>query len=145
MHFDVTSRDRAELHCHLWSSVSVEVLWELAHEQGIKLPVSDFDTFESMITMGKNQKNKWIKEMDRKFFRWTELIQSSPRAVFEAIKTTIGLNYRKSNLVLQEIRVNPMNRNKGWEMDLDHIIVSAIHGMDMALLQYSKVKAGIED
>lgn len=143
MHFDINYRDRAELHAHLWSSVSVEVLWDLSHDQWIRLPVDDFDDFESMITMGKDQKNKWLLEMHKKFFRWTELIQSSPMAVLEAVKSTIWLNYRKSNLVLQEIRINPMNRNKGWEMDLDNIIVSAIHWMDKALLQYSKVKAWI--
>jgi len=135
--------ERAELHAHLGSSVPVEVLWELSHEQGIRLPVSDFDDFEKMITMGETDKNKNLVEMDAKYFKRTELIQSSPLAVREAVRHTIWLNYRKSNLVLQELRFNPMNRNKGWELDLDYLMVSAIHWLDKALLQYSKVKAGI--
>jgi len=135
--------DRAELHAHLGSSVPVEVLWELSHEQGIRLPVAHYDDFERMITMWKWDKNKDLVEMDAKYFKWTELIQSSPHAVREAVRHTIWINYRKSNLVLQELRFNPMNRNKGWELDLDYLLVSAIHGLDKALLQYSKVKAGI--
>ncbi|MDQ7022046.1 MAG: hypothetical protein Q9M97_00675 [Candidatus Gracilibacteria bacterium] len=134
--------DRAELHAHLGSSVPVEILWELSHEQGIRLPVSNYDDFERMITMGKDEKNKDLIEMDAKYFRWTEIIQSSPFALREAVKHTIGTNYRKSNLVLQELRFNPMNRNKSGELDLDYVMISAIHGLDKALLQYSKVKAG---
>ncbi len=135
--------DRAELHAHLGSSVPVEVLWELSHEQGIRLPVSDYDDFEMMITMWKLEKNKDLIEMDAKYFKWTELIQSSPHAMREAVKHTIWINYRKSNLVLQELRVNPMNRNKWGELDLDYMMISMIHWLDQALLQYWKVKAGI--
>lgn len=135
--------ERAELHSHIGSSVPVEVLWELSHEQWIRLPVSDYDEFEAMITMGKKDKNKDLVEMDAKYFKWTELIQSSPYAIREAVRHTIWINYRKSNLVLQELRFNPMNRNKGGELDLDYLLVSAIHWLDKALLQYTKVKAGI--
>ena len=135
--------DRAELHAHLGSSVPVEILWELAHEQWIRLPVHNYDDFERMITMWKWDKNKDLVEMDAKYFKWTELIQSSPHAVREAVRHTIWINYRKSNLVLQELRFNPMNRNKGWELDLDYLLVSAIHWLDKALLQYNKVKAWI--
>ncbi len=135
--------ERAELHAHLGSSVSVELLWDLSHEQGIRLPVRDFDAFKAWITMWETDKNVDIKEMDEKYFHWTELIQSSPAAVEKAIKSTIWTNYRKSNLTLQEIRFNPMFRNKKWEIDLDYIIVSAIHGLDYAMLQYDKVKAWI--
>ncbi len=135
--------ERAELHAHLWSSVSVELLWDLSHEQWIKLPVKDFDAFKAWITMWETDKNADIKEMDEKYFHWTELIQSSPTAVETAIKTTIWTNYRKSNLTLQEVRFNPMFRNKKWELDLDYIIVAAIHWLDYATLQYNKVKAWI--
>jgi adenosine deaminase len=135
--------ERAELHAHLGSSVPVEVLWELSHEQGIRLPVHNYDDFEEMITMWKLDINKDLVEMDAKYFKWTELIQSSPFAMREAVRHTIWINYRKSNLVLQELRVNPMNRNKWGELDLDYLMISAIHWLDKALLQYSKVRAWI--
>ena len=36
-----------------------------------------------------------------------------------------------------------MRRNRGGERDLDHIIMSAIWGVDRAVLEYPQVKAGI--
>ena len=35
-----------------------------------------------------------------------------------------------------------MKRNRGGERDLDHIIMSAVWGMDKAMLEYPQVKAG---
>ena len=35
-------RGLAELHTHLGGSVASDILWSLAHEQGIALPVKDF-------------------------------------------------------------------------------------------------------
>ena len=36
-----------------------------------------------------------------------------------------------------------MKRNRGGERDLDHIILSAVWGLDKALLEYPQVRAGI--
>ena len=96
-----------------------------------------------MITIDPNEKNRNVGELDKNFYHWTELIQSSPEAVEESVKSIIGGGYRKNNLVLQELRFNPMKRNRGGERDLDHIIMSAIWGLDKALLEYPHVKAGI--
>src|SRR6266850_2301842 len=67
----------AELHTHLGGSVASDILWSLAHEQGIALPF------------------------------------------------------------------NPMKRNRGGERDLDHIILAAIRGLDLASLEYPLVRAGL--
>lgn len=138
-----TDIPRAELHTHLGAAVDPPLLWDIAHRQGIKLPSKDYWDFEDMITMSGAERNKTIKEMDKNFFYWTELIQSSPEAVEESVKSVIGGGYRACNLVLQELRFNPMKRNRGGERDLDHIIMSAIWGLDKALLEYPQVKAGI--
>jgi adenosine deaminase len=45
--------------------------------------------------------------------------------------------------VLQELRFNPMFRNRKGERDLDHIIMSALWGAERAVLEYPQVKAGI--
>lgn len=135
--------ERAELHAHLGSSVDPPILWSLAHMQGIKLPTKDYWDFEDMITMRGNEKNRSLDEMHNKFFYWTELIQSSPLAVEESVKSVIGGGYRKCNLVVQELRFNPMFRNRRGEQDLDHIIMAALRGMDKAMLEYPQVKAGI--
>lgn len=96
-----------------------------------------------MITISPNEKSKDVNETNAKFYHWTELIQSSPEAIEEAVTSVIGGGYRKCNLVLQELRFNPMKRNRSGERDLDHIVMSAIWGLDRALLQYPRVKAGI--
>ncbi len=134
---------RAELHTHLGSSVAPSILWTIAHDEGIKLPTKNYWDFKAMVTMKKTDKNSSLDEMHNNFFHWTELIQSSPLAVEQSIRGVIGGGYRKCNLVLQEIRFNPMFRNRKGERDLDHIITAAIHGMDKALLDYEGIEAGL--
>lgn len=119
------------------------ILWSIAHRQGVKLPTKNFWEFEDMITMTGGEKNRSLKEMNDRFFHWTELIQSSPEAIEESVKAVIDGGYRRSNITLHELRFNPMKRNRGGERDLDLIIMSALWGMDQALLEYPQVKAGI--
>ncbi|MCH7492913.1 adenosine deaminase [Patescibacteria group bacterium] len=138
-----TSTPSAELHAHLGSSVDPAILWSIAHRRGIRLPSKDYWEFEDMITMTGREKNKSLDAMHKNFFYWTELIQSSPEPIEESVKSVIGGGYRASNIVLQELRFNPMFRNRGGEKDLDHIIMSAIWGLDKALLEYPQVKAGL--
>ncbi|MBI4050572.1 MAG: adenosine deaminase [Candidatus Doudnabacteria bacterium] len=139
----ITKTPRAELHTHLGAAVDPPILWSIAHRQGIKLPSKNYWDFENMITMSGNERNRNLDEMHNNFFHWTELIQSSPEAVEESVKSVVGGGYRKNNLILQELRFNPMKRNRGGERDLDHIIMSAVWGLDKALLEYPQVKAGI--
>lgn len=138
-----TDKTRAELHTHLGSSVAPSILWSIAHRQGIKLPSKNYWDFEEMITMSDKRKNRDLDEMHDNFFHWTELIQSSPEAIQESVKSVIGGGYRACNIVLQELRFNPMFRNRGGERDLDHIIMSAAWGFQQAMLEYPQVKAGL--
>jgi len=132
-----------DLHSHLGSAVHPSILWSIAHRQGIKLPTKSYWEFEDSITMTGNERNKDLNEMHFNFFHWTELIQSSPEAIEESVKSTIGGGYRKSNIVVHELRFSPMKRNRGGERDLDHIIMSALWGAEKAMLEYPQVKAGI--
>ncbi|MFZ6035850.1 MAG: adenosine deaminase [Patescibacteria group bacterium] len=132
-----------ELHAHLGSSVDPAMLWSIAHQHGIKLPSKDYWDFEAMITMDKDEKNPNLNKMHYDFFYWTELIQSSPEPIRNSVRSVIGGGYRASNIVLHELRFNPMFRNRGGEKDLDHIIMSAIWGMQQAQLEYPQVKAGL--
>ncbi len=140
---DKTDKPRAELHTHLGAAVHPAILWSIAHRQGIKLPSKNYWDFEETITMGDSRKNRSLDEMHKHFYHWTELIQSSPEAIEESVKSVIGGGYRACNLVLQELRFNPMFRNRGGERDLDHIIMSAVWGLQRALLEYPQVKAGL--
>src|SRR5262249_12288044 len=127
---------RAELHTHLGAAVHPSILWSIAHRQGIKLPSKDYWDFEKMVTMGTHQRNKNLAEMHKHYYYWTELIQSSPMAIEESVKSIIGGGYRSCNLTLQELRFDPMMRNRGGEGDLDHIILSALWAVERAVLEY---------
>ena len=127
-----------ELHTHLGFSVSPTMLWELAHEQGLKLPTKDYWEFEKLITI-YDQKDY---EEYLQLYDLTEKIQSSPEALFTAIQVAISGAYRKNNITKLELRFNPILRARGGERDLDHLIVFILQGMERAMLKYP-VKAGI--
>ena len=67
----------AELHTHLGGSVASDILWSLAHEQGIALPVKDFWEFDALVTVSDPRGVENLDALDA-IYHWTELIQSSP-------------------------------------------------------------------
>ena len=79
-----TSTPRAELHTHLGGAVDPPILWSIAHRQGIRLPTKDYWEFEAMVTMDANDRNASLNQMNERFYRWTELIQSSPEEIGRA-------------------------------------------------------------
>lgn len=133
---NILKRDLTDLHVHIGGAMSPHTLWEIAHSQGIKLPVRDYwgfcsflsniDTFEELISV----------------YEWTDRIQSSPKAMERGIYNVISKEYRSSNVSRIELRFNPMFRTRGGEIDMDHIIHAAIRGMERAMLDY-KVEAGL--
>ncbi len=131
----------AELHTHLGGSVDPAVLWSLAHEQGIALPVKDYWDFDALVTVDPRGV-EGLPQLDA-IYKWTELIQSSPLAVERSVHGAIGGAYRKQNITTLELRFNPMKRNRGGERDLDHIIMAASRGLDRARLEYPLVRAGL--
>ena len=127
-----------ELHVHVGSAVDPPIMWEIAHDQGIKLPTKNYWEFEKLITVSEvTTYEKYLA-----LFHWTELIQSSPEAMEKSIYSIASGAYRKNNITTLEIRFNPMKRNRGGERDLDHIILSAIHGLEKAMLAFP-IKAGL--
>ncbi|MFN8187111.1 MAG: hypothetical protein U0R69_08525 [Gaiellales bacterium] len=132
----------AELHTHLGGSVQPAVMWTLAHEQGIALPVKDYWDFENLITIADPRGVDGLPELDS-IYRWTELIQSSPLAIERSVHGAIGGAYRRQNITTLELRFNPMKRNRGGERDLDHIILAAIRGLDRAGIEYPQVRCGL--
>jgi adenosine deaminase len=132
----------AELHTHLGAAVASEILWSLAHEQGIALPVKDFWEFDALVTVSDPQGVQDLDALDA-IYHWTELIQSSPLAVERSVHAAIGGAYRSQGITTLELRFNPMKRNRGGERDLDHIIMAAVRGLDRASLEYPQVRAGL--
>jgi adenosine deaminase len=132
----------AELHTHLGGSVASDILWSLAHEQGIALPVKDFWEFDRLVTVADPRGVENLDALDA-IYHWTELIQSSPLAVERSVHGAIGGAYRSQGITTLELRFNPMKRNRGGERDLDHIILAAVRGLDLASLEYPQVRAGL--
>jgi adenosine deaminase len=132
----------AELHTHLGGSVASDILWSLAHEQGIALPVKDYWEFDRLVTVSDPRGVPNLDALDA-IYHWTELIQSSPLAVERSVHAAIGGAYRSQGITTLELRFNPMKRNRGGERDLDHIILAAIRGLDRASIEYPQVRAGL--
>jgi len=127
-----------DLHCHLGASTSVNILWDLAHEQGLKLPTKDYWEFVDQIGVKGNEAHKTY--LDR--FKLTQFIQSSPLAIEKSVYNAIASAFRKCNITTLELRFNPLLRNRGGDYDIDQIITSAIIGLKRACVVYP-VKAGI--
>lgn len=130
--------DLVDLHLHLGSSSTPHFLWELAHEQGIRLAEKDYWSFINSITI----KDQTTYDHYLSFFDLTELIQSSTYAIEKATHNAVSRAYRKGNIQTLEIRFNPMLRNRGGEQDLDKIIFGAVVGMKKACMEYP-VRAGL--
>src|SRR2546423_2531024 len=125
----------AELHTHLGASVASEILWSLAHEQGIALPVKDYWEFDSLVTIADPRRVDSLDALDQ-IYHWTELIQSSPVAVERSVHGAIGGAYRSHEITTLDLRFNPMQRNRGGDRDLDHMILSATRRPHRPSLQH---------
>ena len=60
----------AELHTHLGGSVASEILWSLAHEQGIALPVKDYWEFDALVTVSDPRGVDSLDALDA-IYHWT--------------------------------------------------------------------------
>lgn len=138
MEVDNTLQNLVDLHLHLGSSSTPHFLWELAHEQGIRLPEKNYWKFINSVTISK----KTNYENYLNFFNLTERIQSSSYAIEKAVHGAISRNYRDADVRTIEIRFNPMLRNRGGEQDLDKVILAAAVGMKKACLEYP-ISAGL--
>src|SRR5262245_35624573 len=100
----------AELHTHLGASVASEILWSLAHEQGIALPVKDYLEFDRLVTSAGPPGLDSLDGLGQSH-PWTGLMQSRPVAVAPSGPGAIGGAYRSQGITTLELRFNPMKRN----------------------------------
>ena len=68
----------AELHTHLGGSVASDIMWSLAHEQGIALPVKDYWEFDALVTVSDPRGVENLDALDA-IYHWTELDPDSSR------------------------------------------------------------------
>jgi len=132
----------AELHSHLATSINPAVYWQIAHAQGFKLPKKDFHEFIDYVMLSERKKMTLNEYFDKIYHPLLDPLSSGTFAVDQAVYEIMSGAYR-NNITLIELRNNPMKHNREGELDLDHIIMASLRGMERALLEYRKLRAGI--
>jgi adenosine deaminase len=117
-------------------------MWRVAKDLAIALRTRDYEEFDRLVTVADPRGVPDLDSLDR-IYHLTELIQSSPLAVERSVHAAIGGAYRSQRITTLEVRFNPMKRNRGGERDLDHIILAATRGLDLARIEYPQVRAGL--
>lgn len=132
----------AELHAHLATSINPSIYWQIAHAQGFKLPKRDYEEFINYITLSperKMQLNDYFKEIYHPILdRLSTGTYALEKAAYEIMSGA-----HRNHITLIELRLNPMKHNQNAEIDLDHITLAMLRGMERALLEYSDLRAGI--
>lgn len=127
-----------DYHAHLGASTPLHVIWEIAKEQGLKLPTKDYFKFmEAMRVPNAIAHKAYLSKFDV-----VQKVQSSPMAIEKSVYSAITKAYCKYRLDVIELRFNPMLRNMGNHFDLDAVILHACIGMKKAMLAYP-IKAGL--
>lgn len=132
----------ADLHAHLTASINPSIYWQIAHDLGIKLPKSNFHEFINYITLSSDKKSTLKEYLDTIYHPVLNKLSTGTHAVERATYEIMSGAYR-NNITLIELRNNPMKHNNNAELDLDHIIMAMLRGMERALLEYKNLQAGI--
>ncbi|HSW98625.1 MAG TPA: adenosine deaminase [Candidatus Saccharimonadales bacterium] len=132
----------AELHAHLGASISPAILWQLAHEAGIKLPKKEFHEFADYITLSQKRRIEMDAYFKEIYHPVLDRLSSGAREVEQATYHTMVGAYR-DGITLIELRNNPMRHNQDGRIDLDHLIMAMLRGMERALLECEGLSAGL--
>ncbi len=132
----------AELHAHLGTSVSPPVLWQIAHDLGMKLPKNEYEEFREFVTLSPERPMPLGEYFDKIYHPILDRLSSGTLAVEAAAYNTMSGAYR-NGIRLIELRTNPMKHNFNAEVDLDHLIMAMLRGMERALLEHTTLSAGL--
>jgi adenosine deaminase len=133
----------AELHAHLGASISPAILWQIAHDLGVKLPKAEYHEFRDYVRLSPSRKldlNTYLKQI---YHPVLDKLSSGTHAVEQATYHTMAGAYRNNGITLIELRNNPMRHNGNALFDLDHITMAMLRGMERALLAYKQLSAGL--
>jgi adenosine deaminase len=131
----------AELHAHIGTSINPFVYWQIAHEQGFKLPKKDYHEFVEYITLSPKKKMRLDAYLKAIYHPVLDKLSSGTFALERAMYETMSGAYR-NNITHIEIRGNIMRHNNNGETDLDHIIMAMLRGMERAFLEYPGLSGG---
>src|SRR3989344_3842138 len=132
----------AELHAHLSTSIKPSVYWQIAQAQGFKLPKRDYKEFIDYITLSTDKRMDLNDYFEQIYHPLLDKLSSGTYAVEKATYEIMTGAYR-NNIKLIELRSNPMKHNQGGDLDLDHIIMASLRGMERALLEHDDLSAGL--
>jgi len=133
----------AELHAHLGTSISAEILWQIAHTSGFKLPVREFADFRDRIMLSPEHRielNTYFRDVYNPLLH---KLASGSHIVEQGVYHAMAGAYHKQNITLIELRNNPLKHNNDGEYELDHVIMSLLRGMERALLECRHLSAGL--
>jgi adenosine deaminase len=133
----------AELHAHLGTSISPGVLWQLAHEAGIKLPKKEFRDFVQFITLSQDRTQKLEDYFKEVYHPVLDRLSSGAHEVEHATYRTMSGAYHENGITLIELRNNPLKHNQDGLFELDHLIMAMLRGMERALLECPNLSAGL--
>jgi adenosine deaminase len=133
----------ADLHAHIGTSIPPAVYWHIAQSEGYKLTKRDYHEFVDFIVLNPNHKSTLKEYLDSVYHPILDKLSSGSLALEKGVYETMSGAYRSNNITLLELRGNPMKHNRDGEVDLDHVIMAMLRGMERALLEYPKLRAGI--
>lgn len=132
----------AELHAHLGSSIEPSVLWQIAHNLGMKLPKDEYGEFRRFVTLSPERQMRLDEYLREVYHPILDKLSSGTHAVEAAVYNTMSGAYR-NGITTIEVRTNPMKHNLNAEVDLDHLTMAMLHGMERALLEHKNLAAGL--
>lgn len=132
----------AELHAHLGTSVPPAILWQIAHDLGVKLPKQEYKEFRDFVTLSPSRPMPLNDYFTQIYHPILDRLSSGTLAVEAAVYNTMSGAYR-NGITLIELRTNPMKHNFNAEVDLDHLIMAMLRGMERALLEHDQLSAGL--
>jgi len=133
----------ADLHAHIGTSISPATYWHIAQSEGYKLPKRDYHDFVDFLVLSPKKKMTLKEYLDAVYHPILDKLSSGSIALEKGVYETMSGAYRSNNITLIELRGNPMKHNHEGEVDLDHTIMAMLRGMERALLEYPKLRAGI--
>lgn len=133
----------AELHAHLGTSISPATLWQIAHDLGFKLPKDDYMEFANYVMLSRERRMTLEEYFEKIYHPLLDALSSGTHAVEQATYHGMAGAYRSQGITLLELRNNPMKHNANARLDLDHIIMAMLRGMERALLEYKHLRAGL--
>lgn len=133
----------ADLHAHIAPSIPPSVYWHIAQSEGYKLTKRDYHEFVDFLVLSPTKKMTLREYLNQIYHPILDKLSSGSIALEKSTYETMSGAYRSNNITLLELRGNPMKHNKEGEVDLDHVIMAMLRGMERALLEYPKLKAGL--